>query len=163
MSPRQIREDDIEHVQKKLNIRLPEEYISHLLSKDSDELQDRGLFIEVKEEVWERPKPYEVAEAWSFLYGIHTYTACEDSADWMQLSCVGAEFIQETGIQAVPILTVVGDADCYCADTHGKIVKYNHEENIVEQTNLSFWDVFELELKELKQRKEKKTLNASSL
>lgn len=96
------------------------------------------------------------------MYGIHTYTACEDSEDWMKLSYVGETFIQETGIQAVPILTVIGDADCYCADTNGNIVKYNHEENDVEPINLNFWDIFELELKELRQRKEKKKLNTNS-
>ncbi|TPN86808.1 SMI1/KNR4 family protein [Aquimarina algicola] len=156
MSPERIQKIDIDSVEKDLGVRFPEEYVFHLLAKDAEILPERGLFIEVKEEIWERPKLYDVGEAWSFLYGIHTYTACQESEDWMTLSITGKEFIEETGIKAVPILKLIGDANCYCTDENGNIVKYNHEENIIEPTNMNFWEILELELKELKERKEKK-------
>jgi 4-hydroxyphenylpyruvate dioxygenase-like putative hemolysin len=35
-------------------------------------------------------------------------------------------------------------------------VQYDHEQNIVEETNMDFWQLFEKELSELKERKEKK-------
>ncbi len=156
MSPRQVSMDDIDKLQRKLEIKLPKEYVFHLLGEGAEILSERGLFIEVKEEIWERPKLYDIGEAWSFLYGIHTYTANEDAEDWMQLSYVAKEFLEETGIKAVPILKVIGDADVYCSNETGNIVKYNHEENILEKVNMTFWEVFEKELKELKERKDKK-------
>jgi hypothetical protein len=35
----------------------------------------------------------------------------------------------------------------------GKIVRYNHEENIIEKINMNFWEVLDKELMELKERK----------
>jgi hypothetical protein len=148
--------DDINIVEKELNIKFPEEYIAHLLGEEADVLGERGLYIEVKEEIWPRPKQYDVGPFWSFLYGIHTFTPSKESSDWMRLEIIGKEFIEETGIKAVPILQIIGDADFYCANEKGEIVQYHHEENDVEKIGMNFWELFERELKELKERKEMK-------
>lgn len=152
MAPYKSSLEDIKNVEKELDITFPSEYVAHLLGDDSTGLESRGICIEVKENIWKRPKLYDIGPAWSFLYGLHTYTACQESEDWMKLTFVGKDFIEDTGIQVVPILKIIGDADMYCIDKAGNVVRYNHKENIIEQTNMNFWEVYEL--KELKERKE---------
>lgn len=156
MAPNKSTIHDITKIEKMLNIKFPDEYIAHLLAEGAEVLSERGVYIEVKEEIWPRAKPYDVGPYWSFLYGIHTFTASKESADWMRLEIAGKQFINDTGIKAVPILQIIGDANPYCANEDGKIVQYDHEQNIIEEIKLDFWDLFERELKELKQRKEMK-------
>jgi hypothetical protein len=79
-----------------------------------------------------------------------------ESEDWMRLEFVGEQFYEETGIKAVPVLKIIGDANLYCVNEAGKIVQYDHEQNIVEGIDLNFWELFEKELSELKERKEMK-------
>jgi hypothetical protein len=139
-----------------LEIKFPEEYIAHLVAEGAEVLGERGLYIEVKEEIWPRAKPYDVGPFWSFLYGIHTFTASKESADWMRLEIVGKQFFEETGIKAVPILRIIGDANLYCVNKYAKIIQYDHEQNIVEEIGMNFWELFDRELNELKKRKEMK-------
>lgn len=156
MAPFRSTLQDIKDIEKELDINFPDEYIAHLLGKNDESLGDRGIYIEVKEEIWRRPKLYDVAPFWNFLYGFHTFTACKESDDWMKLEFVGKNFLTDTGIKAVPILKIVSDTNLYCVDENKQIVKYNHDENSIENTNMNFWEVFEFELKELKDRKELK-------
>jgi hypothetical protein len=147
---------DIQAIEEKLKIKFPEEYIAHLLAEGSEVLGERGLYIQVKEEIWPRPKQYDVGPFWSFLYGIHTFTPLMESEDWMRLEFVGEQFYEETGIKAVPVLKIIGDANLYCVNEIRKIVQYDHEQNIVEGIDMDFWELFEKELGELKERKEMK-------
>ncbi|MBP9596106.1 MAG: hypothetical protein KBE24_04935 [Fusobacteriaceae bacterium] len=156
MAPHKSTLQDIKNVENELDINFPDEYIAHLLGENDEALGSRGIYIEVKEEFWERPKAYDAAPFWSFLYGFHTYTACKESTDWMRLNFVGKNFFAETGIKVVPILKIIGNRDLYCVNEKREIVKYNHDENAIENTNMNFWEVFEFELKELKERKELK-------
>ena len=156
MAPNKSSEQDIIDVQNKLGIKFPEEYKVHLLGNGDEVLGNRGIYVEVKEAVWERPKALEVGPFWSFLYGFHTYTASKQSDDWMRLEFAGKKFFENTKMKGVPILRVEGDADLYCIDENSQIVRYCHEENIFENVNLTFWQVLEYELQDLKERKEKK-------
>jgi hypothetical protein len=156
MAQNQSTIDDVKLIEKELQIKFPDEYVAHLLGEDADVLKERGLYIEVKEEIWPRAKQYDVGPFWSFLYGIHTFTSSLESEDWMRLEFVGKQFFEETGIKAVPILKIIGDANIYCVNGIGQIVQYDHEQNIVEGINMDFWELFEKELSELKERKEMK-------
>jgi hypothetical protein len=156
MSQKKYTINDIMEIEKELEIKFSEEYIAHLLADVAEVLGERGLYIEVKETIWKRPELYDVGPFWTFLYGIHTFTPSkvDEYAGWMRLDVVGKEFIKETGIKAVPILKIIGDADLYCVNENGKIVQYNHEESILNEIKMDFWELFEKELKELKERKE---------
>jgi hypothetical protein len=156
MAQNQSTMDDIKSVEKKLKISFPAEYIAHLLGEGTDVLKERGLYIEVKEEIWPRAKQYDTGPFWSFLYGIHTFTPSMESEDWMRLEFAGRQFYEENGIKAVPILKIIGDANLYCVNEIGNIVQYDHEQNIVEGIDMDFWELFEKELSELKERKEMK-------
>jgi hypothetical protein len=156
MAPNKSSEQDISYIENKLEIKFPEEYKIHLLGANDEILGTRGIYVEALESVWQRPKALDVGPFWSFLYGLHTYTASKESEDWMRLEVVGNEFISDTGLKAVPILKIIGDADVYCIDDKSNICIYRHEENIIESVNWGFWEVLEYELKELKGRKERK-------
>lgn len=156
MAPNKSSLKDITDTEKELGVQFPEEYRVHLLGIGDEVLGNRGIYVEVKESIWERPKALEVGPFWSFLYGFHTYSASKQSDDWMILEVVGKEFFENTGMNGVPILRVVGDADLYCIDGNNQIVRYRHEENIFESIDLTFWQVLEYELQELKERKENK-------
>ena len=156
MAPNKSSEQDIQEIESLIGITFPEAYKLHLIGEKDELLEGRGICVEVKELIWQRPKILDVAPFWSFLYGFHTYTASKESEDWMRLEVVANDFLENTGIKAAPILKVIGDADLYCVDENGIIVIYRHEENSIESINMTFWEVLEFELKELKQRKERK-------
>jgi hypothetical protein len=156
MAPDKSTIHNINKIEKILGINFPEEYIAHLLGEGAEVLGERGLYIEVKEEIWPRAKAYDIGPFWSFLYGIHTFTASKESENWMRLEIAGKKFIEETGIKAIPILKIIGDANIYCVNENGKIVQYIHDENTIEEREMNFWELFEKELKELRERKDMK-------
>jgi hypothetical protein len=115
------------------------------------------VYIEVKPEVWPRAQEYDVGPFWSFLYGVHTFTASADSEPWMRLAQAGAEFQQRTGMRAAPILKVIGDADVYCVDAAGGIVQYCHDTDEMKATEFStFGALFDREVKALRTRTDRK-------
>ncbi len=156
MAPNKTSLAQIKEVEKKLEVKFPEEFIAHLLGEGTEVLGERGLYIEVKETVWPRPQEFDVGPFWTFLYGMYTYSASEECDEWMRLTSAAKEFIEHTGLKAVPIIKIIGTSDGYCIDETGEIVQYNHEENTLEKVNMNFWEVFEKELKELRERKDRK-------
>jgi hypothetical protein len=156
MAPRKTTLAEIKEVELELAVQFPPEFIAHLLGEGTEVLGERGLYIEVKEEVWPRPQKFDVGPFWTFLYGLYTYTAIKDSENWMQLTHAAREFTEHTGLKAVPIIKIIGDADGYCINEVGEIVQYEHETNTLVKTNMNFWEVFEKELKELRERKDRK-------
>jgi hypothetical protein len=156
MAPRKTTLAAIKEIEHELQVQFPPEFIAHLLGEGTEVLGERGLYIEVKEEVWPRPQMYDVGAFWTFLYGLYTYTALKESEDWMQLTYAAKEFAEHTGLKAVPIIKIIGSADGYCINKAGEIVQYEHETNSLVPTHMNFWEVFEKELKELRERKDRK-------
>jgi len=72
------------------------------------------------------------------------------------LDYVARGFQKGSGLRCVPILQVVGDANFYCVDANGSIVRYDHETNELSAENGDFWSIFEREVAELKSRKVRK-------
>lgn len=139
---------------QELGIQFPDEFITYTTSNLG------GLYIAVKEDIWPRPKPYDVGPFWSFLYGLWVYGLGPEIPDWMNLAQAAKNFIEETGRQVAPFLKIIGDADAYCFDAAGNIVRWRHEENGFEGINKSFYQLLEDEVRELKERKEKKKAGA---
>jgi hypothetical protein len=142
--------DDLEKVAQLLSVEFPAEFAAHVCGRFP------GIYVEVKEAVWPRAKAYDVGPFWSFLYGLHTYTPCATSADWMRLDHAAMKLREATGGFYVPILTIIGDADVYAIDADGAIVRYNHELNELSPIDGGFWTVFEDEISRLKKRKVRK-------
>jgi hypothetical protein len=134
----------------RLGVQFPDEFIQHSTSEWG------GIYIEVKEEVWPRPAPYEVGPFWSFLYAIFIYGTSAEIPDWMNLELAADDFRTDTGHQVVPFLKIIGDADVYCFDANGNIVRWDHETDEFEKINKSFFALLDDEVRKLKERKERK-------
>lgn len=142
-------------LEEKLGIQYPPEFIAHVLGRFP------GLYLEVKEEVWPRPKAGEAGPFWSFLYAFHTYTSVRESEPWMRLEWAAQVFAaDEPASCAAAILKVVGDADLYCATPEGGIVRFDHETGELRAFEGDFWTLLEREIRELYQRKERKKAGA---
>lgn len=128
----------------------PEDFLAHSCGRFG------GLYVEVKEELWPRPKPYDVGPFWSFLYGLHTYDIADGIPDFMDLRANTTSFRSETGSLLVPCLKVIGDADIYCFDATGRVGRWDHETNEVAYRGESFFEILDRELGELQERKMRK-------
>lgn len=140
----------IDQIEKISNIKLPIEVRTHLLGRFP------GMYLEVNEEKWPRHKAGDVGPFWSFLYGVHSFTADESSEDWMRLDYNYYQMKNITDVNVLPILQVIGDADLYCIDNNSKIIRFDHELNKFENINQNFWEILEYEVSELRKRKDKK-------
>lgn len=140
---------DVQRMAKRLGIRLPRELAAHWCGPFP------GVYVEVKEAIWPRPKPYDTGPFWSFLYALHTFTASPDCEDWMRLDDAAVRFQSDTGLLAVPILKLVGDPNLFCLDADGQLVHYDHELNVLEPVGMGFFELLEREVAALRKRAER--------
>jgi hypothetical protein len=118
-----------------------------------------GLNMEVREELWPRQKPYAVGPFWSFLYGLKVFGIPE----WLDIRVQYREFNAEAFADLVPFLQLVGDADKYCFDSVGHIIRWSHEEpENREQEPMTFGELLMRQIHELEKRKNRKTGVAGS-
>jgi len=138
---------------KVFGVTYPDDYVAHVCGHFP------GVYVEVIEAVWPRPKPYDAGPFWSFLYALQSYTPVSDSEPWMRLDIAAGTFQKQTGLHAAPILRIVGDPDVYCTTEGGALVRFRHETNTLEAlegASLDFWQLFEYEVSELYARKVRK-------
>jgi hypothetical protein len=137
-----------------------EEYIGFRFPADFREFAIHplgGLYMAVKEELWPRPRAYEVGPFWSFLYGLMVYGLSPKDPDWLHMSNAWRRMSEDGNPQFVPFLRVIGDADPYCFAPNQKIVRWRHENpSEPEQVEQSFSEVLMFEVHELEKRKEQK-------
>ena len=133
-----------------LGCAFPEEFIAHSINKFG------GLLIEVKEELWPQPKAGDAGPSWSFLNGLYTLGIAKGIPDFMNLELATQEFQAESGLKAVPCLGLLCNADVYCFDPEGVIVRWDHELNELEKVDKTFFEVLDYELGELEARKDRK-------
>jgi hypothetical protein len=141
---------EVEAIGGKFGITYPPEVAAHICGRFP------GIYVEVKEEVWPRPKLYDVGPFWTFLYALHTFTSAPESEPWMRLDSAAESFRTQSGLLGAPVLQIVGDADLYCVNAQGEIVQFRHETNELEPVHLTFWQLFEREIRELRARKDRK-------
>jgi hypothetical protein len=137
----------IDAIGETFNVQYPAELATHICGRF------HGIYIEVKEDIWPRPKAFDVGPFWSFLYAIHTFTSAPESPDWMRLDVAARWFQQRTDLIAAPVLRIVGDADLFCVDAEARLVRHNHEANELELVDGNFWNLFEQEIAALYSRK----------
>jgi len=140
----------LKQVAAKYGCKLPDDFVAHSTGPLG------GIYIEVNEEVWPRAKEFDIAPFWSFLYGLHVFGLSRDIQDWMNIDLAAAEFRQQTDHSLVPCLRVMGDADMYLFNAHGRIVRWSHETDELEPFAGGFFELFEQEVRELRQRKDRK-------
>jgi hypothetical protein len=115
-----------------------------------------GIYIEAKESVWPKPKPYEVGPFWSFLYGIAVYGFAAGIPEFMDIRRQTTEFREFTQTKHVPFMKIMGDANVYCFDETGSISQWDHETGGFDSVTMNFLQVFEVEVKALAERKTRK-------
>ena len=115
-----------------------------------------GIYIDVKEHIWPRAKPYAVGPFWSFLYGIFVFGFGRAIPEWMDIRVHTREFRQNTKTTLVPFLKVLGDADVYCFDEQGAVRRWDHAIGEAPLVQKTFPQVFAHEVEQLRSRKDRK-------
>jgi hypothetical protein len=115
-----------------------------------------SFYAEVKADIWPRGKAYEGGPFWSFLYGVYLFSLTDDMPDWMSIRKKMQDFRAESGTKLTPFLKIVGDADVYCFDPKGQIVRWDHETATATVVPKKFFEVVAGELIELRERKDRK-------
>jgi hypothetical protein len=59
--------EEIEQFASEFSVTLPDDFVRFSMSSLG------GLYVAVKEELWPRPKAFEVGPFWTFLFGIWAY------------------------------------------------------------------------------------------
>jgi len=94
---------DVASFEVKVGYRLPDEFREFTMSGLG------GLYMEVREELWPRPKSFDVSPFWSFLYGLKVFGIAEGIPDWLDIRAQYSEFKTEGFPDLVPFLQRVGD------------------------------------------------------
>jgi len=144
-------EADVAVFEAEVGFRLPEEFREFTMSPLG------GLYLEVRERLWPRPKLFDVGPFWSFLYGLKVFGIAEGIPEWLDVRVQYREFHAEGFAGLVPFLQLVGDADKYCFDSGGHVIRWSHEEpEIREQEPSTFSELLIREIHELEERKNRK-------
>ena len=144
-------EADVAAFEADVGFRLPEEFREFTMSGLG------GLYMEVREEFWPRPKLLEVGPFWSFLYGLKVFGIAHGIPEWLDIRVQYREFKAEGFPDLVPFLQLVGDADKCCFDAGGRIVRWSHDEpESREIEDMSFGDLLMHEIRQLEERRDRK-------
>jgi SMI1 / KNR4 family (SUKH-1) len=150
-------EADVAAFEADVGFRLPDEFREFTISPLG------GLYMEVLEELWPRPKLYDVGPFWSFLYALKVFGIAEGIPEWLDIRVQYKEFKIEGFGDLVPFLQLAGDADKYCFDPAGRIIRWSHEEpENQEQEPITFSELLMREIHELEDRKDRKIREAGS-
>lgn len=144
-------EADVAAFEAIVGFRLPEEFREFTMSSLG------GMYMAVREELWPRPQAGQVGPAWSFEYGLKVFGIADTIPDWLDIRVQYSEFRDEGFPDLVPFLQVECDADRYCFDSHGRIIKWDHEEpEARDPLSLSFSELLLKEIRELEVRRDRK-------
>ena len=146
--------DAIRDFGREVGCKFPDEFVVHSSGEYG------GLYVEVSEALWPRPKVGDVGPFWSFLYGLYTLNLADGIPAYMDLRANTLEFRKSTGLSLVPCLKLIGSADRYCFDEAGHLGQWDHETNDFVRGEKSFFETLDYELGELRSRKDRKCKEA---
>ena len=116
-----------------------------------------GLYMEVRESIWPRPKQYDVGPFWSFLYGLKVFGIAAKIPEWLDIRIAYQKLSSEGFPELVPFLQLVGNANRFCFQRDGGIVEWDHEEpDKREVLDKDFASLFMREIRGLEKRKDQK-------
>jgi hypothetical protein len=140
--------EDVTRFEAKVGFRFPEEFRQFAVHPLG------GVYMEVKEEIWPRPKEYDVGPFWSFLYGVYVYSLSSKAPEFLRMEPAWERMRDAGQPGLVPFLKVVGNADPYCFTAEQRIVIWRHEmPNEPEPVAGSFSEVVMGEIRALEERK----------
>jgi len=141
--------DDVAAFEETVGFGLPDEFREFTMSPLG------GLYIEVREAHWPRPRELDVGAFWSFLYGIKVFGIAKDIPGWLDIRVQYRQMVESGVTGLVPFLQRVNDADRFCFDAAGRIVDWSHEEpderRLVDSTftELLMQEIRDLEIRRL--------------
>ena len=145
-------EADVAAFEADVGFRLPDEFREFTMSGLG------GLFMEVREEFWPRPKVFDVGPFWTFLYALKVFGIAKGIPDWLDIRVQFREFKAEGFGDLIPFLQRVGDADKYCFDSAGRIIRWSHEESEERKAeDITFGALLMREIRELEDRQQRKS------
>lgn len=140
--------EPLDELGARLGVRFPAEFVAHVTGAFP------GIYLEVKPEVWPPADVFAVGPFWTFLRAIHTFTPAPSSADWMRIADRAAELSEQVGAPLAPVLAIQGDADVFCVDATGQLVRFDHElGEVTPDEAADFWELFEREVADLVARR----------
>ena len=142
----QPSEDDLAAFEEEVGFALPADFRRFTLSSLG------SLYMEAKEELWPRPEIGDVGPAWTSNYAIRVFGIAEGIPPWLDLRNRYQELRGEGVEGLVPFLQIEGDADLYCFDKTGAVVKWRHDELELEACEESFPSVLLREIADLEKR-----------
>jgi hypothetical protein len=121
-----------------------------------------GLYLAVREELWPRPKLYDIGPFWSFQYGLCIFGIAEDIPDWLDIREQYRRHKAEGHPDLVPFFKLVGSGDKYCFDSSGRVIRWAHEvPQSREEEKVTFSELLMREVRDLEARKERKARGES--
>jgi hypothetical protein len=72
-------ESEVAEFEAAVGFRLPDEFREFTMSPLG------GLYMAVREELWPRPRAFQVGPAWSFAYGLKVFGIAADIPDWLDI------------------------------------------------------------------------------
>lgn len=112
-------EADVAAFEGAVGFRLPKEFREFTMSGLG------GLHMEVREELWPRPKVYDVGPFWSFLYGISVFGISATIPEWLDIREQYARSVKEGATDLVPFLQLVNDPERWYFDRDQQIVRWS--------------------------------------
>jgi hypothetical protein len=116
-----------------------------------------GLYMAVKEDLWPRPKLYDVGPFWSFLYGLKVFGIAEGIPDVLDIRVQAAEMKKAGFSDIVPFFQRIDDANKYCFNQSGQIIDWDHEvpdeRRVIDE---AFPELLLREIRDLESRKDMK-------
>ncbi len=140
--------EDIRAFEKEIGFSLPKEYVEFCTS------QYLPLAIEVKEEIWEEPGCGDMGPAWTFMNGFFFNSFSTTIHEDFYIPTLSREFKASSEVNGVVFMNEISDQDPYCFLEDQKIYQFDRSGYELFSFEESFLEFFEIELKDLMQRKE---------
>lgn len=161
VAARAATEEEVQEFESRIGFRFPEDFREFTLSPLG------GLYIAVHEELWPRPQLGEVGPFWTFLYGINVFGLSAEVPEWLDMRVQYDELQSLEVNDLVPFMRLEGDADMYCFDKKGAIVRWYHDDpDERHRIDLTFAQLLMSEINELNRRLKRKlelTVTGSSV
>ena len=91
--------DELSALEAQIGYELPEDFKDYSMSSLG------GLYVEVNEDIWPRPKAHDAGAFWTFLYGLYVYGMGAEVQEWMDISAY-QDFQERSGSNYLPFLQV---------------------------------------------------------
>jgi len=144
-------EADLAAFEEFAGFRLPDEFREFTKSSLG------GLYMEVKEELWPRPKEYASGPFWSFCYGLQVFGIAVDIPEFLDLRVQTKRFRDECCMDLVPFFQWISDPMIHCFDRQGRILAWRPDEPVArDEEDGTFSDFLMRKIRELEVCKDAK-------